>query len=356
MKACGVSRWQSAAGIRGVFALAMLIAARTPVQSQYVPSDMAPPGRLVDLGGYRLHLWCTGATVSGRPTIVLSAGGGDFAGDWSLVQRPLADSTRVCSYDRPGYGWSDPGPHPRTFRQEAFELHTALQKSGEQPPYIVVGHSIGAFVARLFAEHYRTDVAAVVLVGPTNENGKLGYRGQWTLPRTLAIDRPIPPVRTLAESPPVPRRGAEADSCRARAVRSARIWRPYDQLRAQAQSYRIWALQHPACVVGQDDYFAEEMAAFYGKWAIDPHPLGDVPLTVIMGTVRGPLPPGLSEADIRSDSLRIDLSKLSRRGRLVTDSLSGHHVQLDNPGLVVNAIRQLLSGTSAPSREPTKSR
>jgi hypothetical protein len=95
-------------------------------------------------------------------------------------------------------------------------------------------------------------------------------------------------------------------------------------------------------VVGQDDFFAEEMAAFYGKWATNPHPLDELRLTVVMGTQTGPPPPGLSEAELRSDSLRIDLSRLSRRGRLVLDSLSGHHVQLDNPRLVVSLVRDVL--------------
>lgn len=318
--------------------------------SQSPQPELQPPGRLVDLGGYRIHIWCTGVAQPNRPTVVLSAGGGDFATDWSLVQRPLADSIRVCSCDRPGSGWSDPGPIPRTFRQETFEVHAALQKSGESPPFLMVGHSIGAFVARLFAETYRNDVVGVVLVGPANESGKLGYRGQFVLPRLLATGRPVPEVASFAANPPSPRPGVETDSCRAQAERSARIWRPYDQLRAQAQRYRVWALSHPTCGAGQvigaggqDDYFAEEMAGFFAKWSANPHPLGDLPLVVVMGTQGSSVrPPYLSEADWRSDSLRTDLSKLSRRGLLVRDSLSGHHVQLDNPNLVVTSIRDLL--------------
>lgn len=163
----------------------------------------------------------------------------------------------------------------------------------------------------------------MVLVGPTNENGKLGYRGQFVLMRTLASDRPIPPVHSLGQSPPKPR--TDADSCRAQAERAARIVRPYDQLGAAAQRYRVWALQHPACVEGEDDYFAEAMAQFYDQWSKKPHPLGDLPLIVVMGThpdSRKP-PPGLPEAEWRSDTLRVDLSRLSSRGRLVNDSLSG---------------------------------
>lgn len=320
--------------------IAIVSATSRSVHAQSSEAALPPPGRLVDIGGYRMHLLCTGAAVPHRATVVLSAGGGDFAVDWSLVQRALSDSVRVCSYDRPGYGWSDPGPEPRTFGQEAFDLHAALERAGEHSPYVVVGHSLGAFVVRTFAARYRNEVAGMVLVGPTNENGKLGIRGQFMLARTLATDRPIPPPH--ADGAPARATGAEADSCRARAERTARIVRPYDQLRAQAQRYRVWALQHPACGEGQDDLFAEQMAAFYNQWKGNPHPLGELLLIVVMGTQRTGPPPGLSEAEWRSDTLRIDLSQLSRRGRLVTDTLSGHHVQLDNPMLVVSLIRQIL--------------
>jgi pimeloyl-ACP methyl ester carboxylesterase len=322
--------------------LVLTVSVGSPGWAQVEPSTLSPPGKLVDIGGYRIHLLCTGPTSAGKPTVVLSAGGGDFATDWSLVQRPLSDSLRVCSYDRPGYGWSEPGPYPRTFRQEAFEVRRILELAGERPPYLLVGHSIGAFVVRTFARNFREQVSGLVLVGPTNENGKLGYRGQWVLPRTLATDRTIPTPRAWKEAPPKLWTGADAESCRAQAARNARIWRPYDQLRAEAQRYRVWLLQHPWCVVREDDYFAEEMAAFYAEWTSAANPLQELPLVVVMGTQKSAPPPGLSEADLRSDSLRIDLSRLSRRGRLVTDSLSGHHVQLDNPPLVLSAIRGIV--------------
>jgi pimeloyl-ACP methyl ester carboxylesterase len=321
--------------------VAIALAIASPSWAQSEQPTLAPPGRLVDIGGYRIHLLCTGTSSESKATVILSAGGGDFATDWSLVQQPLSDSLRVCSYDRAGYGWSEPGPYPRTIRQEAFELRKTLKVAGVRPPYILVGHSIGAFVVRSFAHDYQEDVSGVVLVGPTNENGKLGYRGQWVLPRTLATDRPVPSPRVLSDAPPRMPTGADSVACRAQAARNARIWRPYDQLRAEAQRYRVWALQHPSCVIGQDDFFAEEMAAFFASWQAEVNPLGDVPLVVVMGTLKSPPPPGLSDTELRSDSLRIDLSRLSRRGRLVTDSLSGHHVQLDNPALVLSAIRSI---------------
>ncbi len=87
------------------------------------------PGRLVDVGGYRMHIHCTGEAKSGAPTVILDHGGGAFGSlDWSVVQPVLSKSVRVCAYDRPGYGWSDTSPKPRTARSAAEELHTLARK------------------------------------------------------------------------------------------------------------------------------------------------------------------------------------------------------------------------------------
>src|SRR5688572_29584708 len=104
-----------------------------------------PPGRLIDVGGWRLHLYCTGETVASQPTVILEAGLGDFSVEWSLVQPRVATFARVCSYDRAGHGWSDVGPNPRTFRQIVYELQTLLEKGDVRPPYLLVGHSYGGW-------------------------------------------------------------------------------------------------------------------------------------------------------------------------------------------------------------------
>ena len=99
-----------------------------------------PPGKLVDIGGRRLHVYCTG---KGGTTVILEAGAGSFSTDWALVQPEIAKTTRVCSYDRAGYGWSDPGPEWDSTTQVASDLQTALSKAGEHSPYLLVGHSMG---------------------------------------------------------------------------------------------------------------------------------------------------------------------------------------------------------------------
>jgi pimeloyl-ACP methyl ester carboxylesterase len=121
-------------------------------------------GRLVDIGGHRLHVQCSG---QGGPTVLLETGLGAWSSHWALVQPTVAEHTRVCSYDRAGLGWSDSGPLPRDARQIATELRVLLQNAEIPGPYVLAGHSTGGLYARLFASLYPTDVVGLVLMDPT---------------------------------------------------------------------------------------------------------------------------------------------------------------------------------------------
>jgi pimeloyl-ACP methyl ester carboxylesterase len=122
-----------------------------------------PPGRLVDVGGHRLHLLESG---SSDLTIVFEAGLMSTVLSWSNLQRELAQSYRVISYDRAGLGWSDLGPMPRTADRIVDELHALLQEAAIAPPYILVGHSFGGLTMPLFAARFRDETAGMVLVDP----------------------------------------------------------------------------------------------------------------------------------------------------------------------------------------------
>jgi pimeloyl-ACP methyl ester carboxylesterase len=133
------------------------------VASGGVPVDAvyAQPGQLVSIDGFRLNLYCMG---SGSPTVVFDSGWGDWAPVWSKVQPEVAKWTRACSYDRAGYGFSDPGPMPRTSVRIAGELRTALHSAGIAGPYILVGSAFGGDNVRTFADLYMEEVAGLVLV------------------------------------------------------------------------------------------------------------------------------------------------------------------------------------------------
>jgi pimeloyl-ACP methyl ester carboxylesterase len=125
-----------------------------------------PPGQLVDVGGHRLHINCTG---TGSPTVVIVAGAGDWSTTWGgVVQPEAAKTTRVCTYDRTGLGWSDAASLPGDAAQFARELHTLLQNANVPGPYVMVGHSLGGFVVRIFAHDYASEVAGVVLIDSMN--------------------------------------------------------------------------------------------------------------------------------------------------------------------------------------------
>lgn len=121
------------------------------------------PGNLIDVDGYKMHLNCMG---KGSPTIILDHVGGGSSVDWALIQPKLAEHTRVCAYDRAGYGWSEYNPAPRTLEQQAHELHTLLANANEKEPYILVGHSYGARVARVYAAKYPQEVVGLALIDP----------------------------------------------------------------------------------------------------------------------------------------------------------------------------------------------
>jgi pimeloyl-ACP methyl ester carboxylesterase len=119
------------------------------------------PGRLVDVGGFRMHIHCTGA---GEPTIILDAGGGGLTSAWAWIQPQLAGYTRVCSYDRAGLGWSEEGSPSRDGVTIARELKALLTTAGEAGPYIHVGHSMGGIYGRVFAAEYPDEVVGLALV------------------------------------------------------------------------------------------------------------------------------------------------------------------------------------------------
>lgn len=306
------------------------------------PTSLAPPGRLVDIGGYRLHLYCTGPESTDAPTIVLSAGGGDYAVDWGLVQPALAESARVCSYDRAGTGWSDPGPEPRSIRQEAGELRLLLTAAGEHPPYVLVGHSLGGLVVRVFHLQEPADVVGMVLVDPTHEDARLGYRGQFVRVRTLATGRAVPPLHGLAQSPPTPLTGPDLERCQSNAS-AGQIYGPFARLSEKDQQLHLWAQRHPGCVVQGDDFLPDELAAFYADRQRDSQALGNIPLVVILAG-RTEAPPGVPLDEWRREKAdqMTDLSHLSSQGRLVSDDGSGHHVHLEDPSVVIKATREIL--------------
>lgn len=127
-------------------------------------TDYAMPGRLVDVGGHRLHLHCTG---SGSPTVVLEPGAGLMSSTMGWIAPAVARDTRVCVYDRAGRGWSDPADEAQDAARIATDLHTLLHRANVPGPYVLAGHSFGGLYALTYADRYPDDVAGMVLIDST---------------------------------------------------------------------------------------------------------------------------------------------------------------------------------------------
>jgi pimeloyl-ACP methyl ester carboxylesterase len=140
---------------------AVLGAAYNALSMRYYRSIAGVPGKLVTVGGYRMHLFCTG---HGAPAIILDAGLGDDSLTWAKVQPELSQHTTVCSYDRAGFGWSEPQPGRRDANSIADQLHGLLHLAHVPPPYILMGHSIAGLYVRAYANRYSSDLAGLILV------------------------------------------------------------------------------------------------------------------------------------------------------------------------------------------------
>jgi pimeloyl-ACP methyl ester carboxylesterase len=156
-------------GLLGLLALMVILALAgatyQAVATQIDQRNYPPPGQLVDVGGYKLHITCIG---EGSPTVILEAAFPGTVANWSWVQPEVAKVTRACAYDRAGMGWSDPGPEPHDAHRIASDLRTLLHNAGVEGPYVFVGHSLGGLWVRQYAAQSPDEVVGMVLVDATH--------------------------------------------------------------------------------------------------------------------------------------------------------------------------------------------
>jgi pimeloyl-ACP methyl ester carboxylesterase len=315
------------------------------VSAQDLPTSApSAPGRLIDVGGWRLHLYCTGPARSGQATVILEAGIGDFSVEWSLVQPKVAAFARVCSYDRADEGWSDYGPHPRTMHQIVSELHTLLTKAGMQPPYVLVGHSYGGWLVRLYRSQYPSEVVGLVLVeGGVDDPVRMLGDGKMRHASDLVTGKTIPEVK---RSDPLQEASLAPDVVAMLTQAAARFGPKANEesrarLPADAQRARTWVysqIKHWA--QGDNPYEPEELAGFRAEHAANPRSYGDLPLIVLTRGLSEESGPDSNALEAEHRKGHEAQSQLSTNGRLIVAEKSGHHVQLDEPELVVTSIRE----------------
>ena len=310
-----------------------------PAFSQTAPK---PLGKLVDLGGHRLHVNCTG---QGGPTIVVENGLGDFSFDWSLVQSRVSAFARICTYDRAGYAWSDPGPKPRSFVQLNLELHDALSKLGESGPLVLVGHSYGGPVVRNFALTYPKEVAGIVFVDSAFEGERVGIGGKTTM--RLGEDakgKPIPPPReniSPSDNPVLP--PEIADQIKQLAAHLDPL---YEILPKGDQKLQLWAQAQPAMYDAENSQ-REWSSEIFALWLSRPQAgsLGSIPVIVVTraeGAYRDgdtDIPSAQMEKE-RQDGQAMLASLSSNRKQIFIRS--GHNMELESPPSVAAAIQEMV--------------
>ncbi len=197
----------------GLFGLLLVLASAGAIYLKIEYSQdrrmRPPPGRLVDVGGYRMHIDCIG---KGSPTVVLDSGLSDSSLSWYKVQPEVAKFTRVCSYDRAGLGWSEPSRNPRNSGVFAEELHTVLHNAKINSPFVLVGHSMGGYDVRIFASRFPSEVVGMVLVDSAHPDlakpaarTEIRPRGVATATETSRISnglRPPAPDGMVRQRPP----------------------------------------------------------------------------------------------------------------------------------------------------------
>ena len=293
-----------------------------------------PPsiGKLVDIGGRRLHIHSTG---EGHPSVIFESGGASWSLDWTLVQNEVAKFTNACSYDRAGFGWSDPGPTPRDSETIVSELHALLEKAEINKPYILVGASFGGHTARLFAAKYPSEVAGIILLDARHE----------------AINAKMPPAWKKLEATG---KGMYQFMLMASRIGALNL---LGKLMGEKAAPTIVMKLPPEIrptylAVGfQPKYFQsnlDELAAIAesDKQLQAAGTLGELPLTAIRHGIPdlfASMPAEQAKAAEQVwQELQAELAKLSSKGQILVAEKSGHGIPVDQPDIVVDAIRQMV--------------
>jgi pimeloyl-ACP methyl ester carboxylesterase len=284
-----------------------------------IPASAQPVGKLVDIGGRKLHIVCMG---SGSPTVVMESGAAEGFYSWWLVQQKLRDEVRTCSYDRAGFGWSDPTPS-RSVSGYADDLHALLAAAGEKPPFILVGHSLGGSFVQRYYWKYPNDVAAIIAVDPANNEAS------------------FPPFDAYREV---------AAKYRAKRTKEMEEWRATDKWPKQSfpsqlpRDLRERLIAASASRNWWEARFAEGSLPDLTVAMTPEQRRVGVPLVVIIAT-KSDKPPDWSDETFaqyrqRARAMDEEIVSRSKEGKLV-EAPTSHSVQLDDPGLVANEIRRI---------------
>ncbi len=287
------------------------------------------PGQLVDIGGRHINLLCTGA---GGPTVILMAGLSSWSAVWYKTQPAIALMTRVCAFDRAGYGFSDPAPRPQILSEVVDDLHAALEAGAIPGPYVLVGHSLGGLEARIYAQRWPKEVVGMVLddTSPAGEGlidedqpgfdevvGRESYAAGKLHCALLAAHGPLEPTRPEYKDCSF---ALPSDTPAAFRKIAPRFYTAY--------------------------YFADQVSLMSSVFthrydSVDHRNLGAMPLVVLSAENSWETPAGAPFSQAYWVALHEALAHLSSRGvhRIIH---SGHEIQLEKPQVIIDAVDEVL--------------
>ena len=299
-----------------------------------------PPGRLVDVGGYRLHLRCEG---QGSPTVVLESGGGMTSNEWTLVQPDVAKFTRVCSYDRAGLGWSESGPPSDT-----IEVLHRLLRNGEVPgPYAIVGHSYGSGLVLRFAYRFPNEVKGMVLTAasyPDEEVHRIAAE-------VTAQSKSYSQIYVWSTRSGLLRITPESYLPEMLRTYFGLLRRYLPPKAAESEIAFLHQLRHVQSFMMESGHPTRE--GELEEVAACTRGFGDMPLVVLSErwVYSSPVDEQEKQAARREDERQTRLAGLSTRGQKI-DLDSGHLIPLENASAVVDAIKHVvLSARSSQQAE-----
>jgi len=281
---------------------------------------MAPPGELINIGGYRLHLNCLGHD---GPVVILDSGLGGFSLEWLSIQRLLSDKVKICAYDRAGYGWSDFGPQPRTTKQIVYELHALLTNAGLPPPYILVGHSFGGYNVQYFAKIFPDLVAGIVFVDASHPEQRKRLPDITVHREPVRAGRTIPIIVNLTSFEDYP------EDVRAQASWIMSLRKTH---KTYLREFNNFSLSAEQVMQAGDLKDMPLIAVSRGKRVWPEHPYGD-------------------NLELIWKQLQLELSELTPSGRQIIAHDSDHLVHMEQPGVVASAILSIVDETDSQQLE-----